>query len=462
MSEAARLWRLLGWLVLLLIVLAFPIRYAQQIALGRVVLYTGILRLTLFVLVFALASWTAGRNRSREQLRVIAIGYILVSVFLYNAIIVDFGAFYTAYGFDIFCVPPAIALLFLMNSAYLPLRGEKEEHRIVLLLLLIAVPIALFGIIQFALGDQILHTGFAATPQDELGSVGQASIRLTELASTRQFRANSIFGSAIDFGHFDVLFALLCIAMAVKSRRRSITLFSYLVLSGVFVVAAASTSTRNILVYLACCVIGCLSLLAGLGIRALVALALSFVAAFYGTIYGAIELAPRLFLGFFDVVSLFQRTRGVYATVDRYIVNADSPIHILFGFGYMQSLDFKFLPTTVFDNTELDIYLYAGVCGVVVYAVLLFVMFRHAVRMWRHTNSVVWLAASSLLVGTPLFSTLNIDLDQPFLLFVFALTVSGWLPSKARAAVLDEGLVGHRTSGWEWPESSQQKIQGLP
>jgi O-antigen ligase len=113
----------------------------------------------------------------------------------------------------------------------------------------------------------------------------------------------------------------------------------------------------------------------------------------------------------------------------------------------MQSLDFRFLPTTVFDNTELDIYLYAGICGVIVYAVLLFVMFRHAVRMWRRTGSVAWLAVSSLLVGTPLFSTLNIDLDQPFLLFVFALTVSGWLPPKARAVVSDKGSPAIGTSG---------------
>jgi hypothetical protein len=83
--------------------------------------------------------------------------------------------------------------------------------------------------------------------------------------------------------------------MAAKSRRRSITVLGYLVLSGVFIAAAASTSTRNILVYLACCVIGCLSLLAGLGVRALVALALSFIAVFYGTIYGAFSMSFRSF-----------------------------------------------------------------------------------------------------------------------------------------------------------------------
>jgi hypothetical protein len=448
MSEATgRLWRFLGWLVLLLIVLVYPIRYAQQITLGHVVLYTGLIRLMLFMVVFALATWIVGQGRSREQLRIVAIGYALISIFLYNIVIVDFGIFYTAYGFDIFCVPPAIALLFLLNSRFLPLRGENEERRILHLLLLVAVPIALFGILQFLLGDPILRTSVAALPQDELGSVGQATIRLTELTATRQFRANSIFGSAIDFGHFDVLFTLLCMGMAVKSRRQPMAVGGYLVLSGVFIVAALSTSTRNILVYLACCVIACLSLLAGLSFRGLVALALSFVAVFYGTIYGAIELAPRLFLGFFDVVSLFQRTRGVSATVDRFVVNADSAIHVLFGFGYMQSLDFTFLPTTVFDNTELDIYLYAGICGVVIYAVLLFVMFRHAVRMWRRTGSVAWLAVSSLLVGTPLFSTLNIDLDQPYILFVFALTVAGWLPSEARPIDSDVTLVGGRQVG---------------
>jgi hypothetical protein len=439
------MWRLLGWLLLLLIVLAWPLRYAQQIAAGQVVLYTGLVRMSLFALVFALAAVASAQARSREQFHIVAIGYVLVSVFIYNVVVVNFGLFYTAYGFDIFCVPPGIALLFLLNFGYFPARGANAERRIVHLLLALAVPIALFGILQYALNDPILHTNFAAAPQDQFGSVGQAAIRLTELEATGRIRANSIFGSAVDFGRFDVLFALLCIGMAVKGRGRPGTALGYLILAGVFCVAVLSTSTRNILVYLACCAIGCLFILAGFGARSLVALSLTFVALFYGTIYGAIELAPRFFLGFFDVVSLAQRSRGVTATVDKYIVNADSLTHVLFGFGYMQSLDFKFLPTTVFDNTELDLYLYAGLFGVVVYIVLLLAMFSRAVRQWRETGSVAWLATASLLVGIPLFSTLNIDLDQPYLLFVFALTVGGWSAPAVRAFPAAAALVPHRS-----------------
>ena len=442
-ATAQKQWRLLGWLLLLLIVVAYPVRYIQQITVGQVVLYTGLVRMSIFMLVFALAVWTAAGERSREQFRVIAIGYVLVSVFMYNVVIVNFGIFYTAYGFDLFCVPPAIALILLLNSRYFPPRGEGGERRIVHLLLAVAVPIALFGIVQYALNDPILQTGFATAPRDEFGSVGQAAISLTQLQATHRIRANSIFGSAIDFGRFDVLFTLLCIGMAVKSRRRPAAALGHLILTGVFLAAVLSTSTRNILVYLACCAIGCLFILAGFGVRAMVALSLVLVAIFYGTIYGVIELAPRFFLGFFDVASLFQRAQGVYSTVERYIVNADSLTHVLFGFGYMQSIDFKFLPTTVFDNTELDIYLYAGVCGVVLYVVLLLVMFSRAVKQWRETGSVAWLAVASLFVGTPLFSTLNIDLDQPSLLFVFALIVGGWAAPAGRAALSGTALAGN-------------------
>jgi O-antigen ligase len=297
------------------------------------------------------------------------------------------------------------------------------------------------------LNDPLLQTGFATAPRDEFGSVGQAAVELTELLATHHVRANSIFGSAIDFGHFVVLFALLCIAMAVKSRRRPVAALGHLILAGVFIAAVLSTSTRNILVYFVCCATGCVFILAGFGVRALVALSLALVAIFYGTIYGVIELAPRFFLGFFDVASLFQRAQGVYGTVDRYIVNADSLTHVLFGFGYMQSLDFRFLPTTVFDNTELDIYLYAGICGVVLYVVLLLMMFGSAVKQWRETGSVAWLAVASLFVGTPLFSTLNIDLDQPYLLFVFALVVGGWAAPAARAGSSDNVLANARQVG---------------
>jgi O-antigen ligase len=136
----------------------------------------------------------------------------------------------------------------------------------------------------------------------------------------------------------------------------------------------------------------------------------------------------------------------VYVTVNQYIVNADSPAHVLFGYGYMQSVDFAVLPTTIFDNSELDVYLYAGVCGVVLYLALLLAMFVFAVRQWRTSGRVAWLTAASLLFATPLFSTLNIDLDQPFFVFVFAL-VAGGVAMAPRASELQgqSPLNGERT-----------------
>src|ERR1700731_2495974 len=110
-------------------------------------------------------------------------------------------------------------------------------------------------------------------------------------------------------------------------------------------------------------------------------------------------------------------------------------MHVLFGFGYMQSVDFRFLPTTVFDNTELDIYLYAGLCGVALFLAILLVLFNFAVRQWRETGRVAWLTVASLLMGLPLFSTINIDLDQPSFQFVFGLLVGGASATAARSAV---------------------------
>jgi hypothetical protein len=127
---------------------------------------------------------------------------------------------------------------------------------------------------------------------------------------------------------------------------------------------------------------------AGLGMRALIAAALALVAVFYATIYGLVALAPGFFAGFLDTVSLLQRARGVYITADQFIVNADSLTHVLFGYGYMQSAEFTFLPTTIFVNTGLDVYLYAGVFGVVLYVTLLLGLFIFAVRRWRKTRNV--------------------------------------------------------------------------
>jgi hypothetical protein len=437
-GSTERRWAWFGWLILLLFVVSWPIRYAQQAAFGQVVVFTGIFRVMLFVSLFAWAAVTASRAASREQLQIVALGYAVVTVLTYSMIVVDFGAFYAGFALNFFVIPPAMALIMLLNTRYFPVHDDAEESRIHRLLLTIAVPVALFGILQFALNDPILHAGFEGVPRNEFGGAGQAMIRLTELASTHRIRANSIFGSALEFGHFATLFAILCLALAVSSRRRPWGAFGYALLALLFAAAVVSTNTRNLLLYLGCCGIGFLLIRAGLSVRMLVSASLALVGVFYAVVYAVVALAPGFFAGFLDSLSLLQRARGVYVTVNQFIVNADSVAHVLFGYGYMQSDDFTFLPTTIFDNSELDVYLYAGVCGVVLYLALLLVIFSFAVRQWRLTGRVAWLTAASLLFGTPLFSTLNIDLDQPFFVFIFSLVAGG--------AVMPEGA---RPLRWE-------------
>jgi branched-subunit amino acid transport protein len=424
-TATQRRWVFLAWLLLLLLVASWPIRYAQEAVFGHVVLFTGIFRIMLFVAIFAAAAMTAAQESSREQIRIVALGYAIVSLLVYSLMVVDFGAFYAGFAFNYFAVPSAIALIMLLNAKCFPARDGAEERRLIRILLIIAVPIALFGILQFALNDPILRIGFEGVPKSQFGEAGQAMIRLTELAATHRIRANSIFGSALEFGHFATLFAILCAALMLRRGQRPWSRYAYGLLALLFAAAVLSTNTRNLLLYLGCCGIGLLLIRAGLSVRALVAASLTLVGIFYAMIYALVALAPGFFAGFFDSISLFQRARGVYVTVNQFIVNADSLTHVLFGYGYMQSVDFSFLPTTIFDNSELDVYLYAGVCGVVLYLALLWAMFAFAIKQWRTTESVAWLAAGSLLFGTPLFSTLNIDLDQPFFVFVFALVVGG-------------------------------------
>lgn len=433
MSATERGWTLLGWLLLVLLVFSYPLRYVQQVALSQVVVYTGLLRLALFAIIFGYAVTIAARETEREQFHIVVVGYVLISLLIYNLMVVDFGLFYTAFGFNLFFLPPAVGLIFFLNANYFPVHDDAHERRLVRRLLGVAIPVTLFGILQYWANDTFLQSGYSTLPKSEFGTAGQAVVRLTELAPTRAIRANSIFGSAIDLGHFATLFAILCLGMALKSRKQPSRALAYGLLTGLFVIGVVSTNTRNMLLYLACCTAGCLLILAGLGVRTLVAASLAFVALFYATIYGVIAIAPRFFAGFFDPISLFQRSRGVYVTVQQFVVNADSLLHALFGFGYMQSTDFTFLPTTVFDNTELDIYLFAGVCGLVLLLAMLLVLFVFAVRQWRQTGRIAWLTVASLLMGLPLFSTINIDLDQPWFQFVFALLVGGAATTEARS-----------------------------
>lgn len=434
MSATGRVWRLLGWLLLLLLVASYPIRYLQQVVFGQVVIYTGLLRLAVFTAIFSYAVLVAAKETARDQLRMIAIGYVLISLLVYNLLVANFGVFYAAFGFNLFCLPPAVALIYFLNAEYFPVRDDSHEGHLIRRLLVVAIPVTLFGIAQYVFNDSFLRSGFSTLPRSEFGTAGQAVVRLTELAATHRIRANSIFDSAIDFGHFSSLFVLLCLGMALKHRERPSQAVAYTLLAGLFVAGVFCTNTRNMLLYLACCVCGCLLIFAGLGVRALIAASLAFVGLFYATVYGVIALAPRYFAGFLDPISLFQRARGVYVTMQQFVINADSPMHVLFGFGYMQSTDFTFLPTTIFDNTELDLYLYAGICGLALFIVMLLALFGFAVRQWRETGRVAWLAVASLFMGLPLFSTINIDLDQPWFQFVFALVAGGATTTVVRSA----------------------------
>lgn len=434
MSATERCWARLGWLLLLLLLLSYPLRYVQQIAFGQVVVYTGVLRLVLFAAIFVYAVMVAARGPANTQVHVVAIGYVLISLLIYNAIVASFGVFYAAFGFNLFCVPPAIALIFFLNAKYFPVRDEGHEDRLIRRLLIVAIPVTLFGIVQYWFNDSFLQSGYSTLPRSEFGTAGQAVVRLTELASTHRIRANSVFDSAIDFGHFAALFAVLCVGMALKQRKHSGRALAYALLAGFFVVGVVSSNTRNLLLYLACCLCGCVLIFAGLSVRALIAASLAFVGLFYATIYGVIALAPRYFAGFFDPISLLQRARGVYVMMQQFVVDADSILHVLFGFGYMQSTDFNFLPTTIFDNTELDLYLYAGICGLALFVVMLVVLFGFAVRQWRETRRIAWLTVASLFMGLPLFSTINIDLDQPWFQFVFALLAAGAATTAVRSA----------------------------
>src|SRR5215469_354723 len=131
MTGTGRGWTLLGWLLLLLLVLSYPLRYVQQVALGQVVIYTGLLRLGLFAAIFAYAIAIAARETTKDQLRIVALGYVLISLLIYNLMVVNFGVFYAAFGFNLFCLPPAIGMIFFLNAKHFPVHDHAHERRLV-------------------------------------------------------------------------------------------------------------------------------------------------------------------------------------------------------------------------------------------------------------------------------------------------------------------------------------------
>jgi hypothetical protein len=303
-------------------------------------------------------------------------------------------------------------LLVLLIVTTQPAPGERvvNERFAFRALYLLAFPVFCLGYLQWFLNDPLVMVA------DESGYAVEVYIK-TELQHVRAF---SVFGSGFAYGHFITFIAALSLGIIVDSSLRRRWPFALLVAS---TLAIATTLTRNAYVEFVLAVGGILfirwAISRGWSNRRIIGSALAACGAGYTGILAFFWLAPVFARGILDVHTFGLRLLGTASVVDRFFLNAQDAVSLLFGVGYIQGPKFAELQgikPLMFDNTYVDVGLFSGLAGVLFHLVFFVTLFSFVLDRYRQGRGYWWLALSGMYFGYPLVSALNIYVAILYLL----------------------------------------------
>ncbi len=313
--------------------------------------------------------------------------------------------------------------LFLVLLAANGASGPKivRERRTFTGLYVLALPTFVIGYVQYLLNNPLFSVS------SEEGGYGVEIYLNTKVNHVRAF---SLFGSAFTYGHFITLVAALALSWLLLHRNdTSWRRLSYLGLLSLAVVAAMSTLTRNTYMEFALS-LGAIPLLKrlverGWSSRGIIGLAIGAGAAVYGGLLLFFFVARSIAGGILDVTTFGIRLLSVAAVVARYFLGGVGWKDVLFGHGLMQGPKFAELQgirPLLFDNTYVDVALFSGVIGLVLYIVFAILLFSFVLRQYGRTRAYWWLALAGLYFSYPVVAAVNIHVSTLFLLTCIVLS----------------------------------------
>ena len=280
-------------------------------------------------------------------------------------------------------------------------------------LYLAAIPVFALGYAQVLLNAPILSLGDEAA-----GYVVQVPTR----SDIGQVRAFSLFGSGFTYGHFVTLVGALAASYLVL-RGRPLRRGWFVALVVGSALAAASTLTRNtyveFVVSVGAVVVIPFLLRKGWTNRLLVSASAGFAATAYGAMVAFFLLVRLHARGLLNLSTFEIRLTNVAAIVERYIVGASTLTTLVFGQGYIQGekfADLQGIHRLLFDNTYVDVLLFSGVVGLVLFAAFFVAMFGYALDRFRRTGAYWWLALSGMYFSYPLVAAANIYTSELYLI----------------------------------------------
>jgi len=310
-----------------------------------------------------------------------------------------------------FFVVFALFLLTIQSADAGGLR-TTDERGAFRVLYIAALPVFAIGYLQFFLNDPLLNV------EDE----GGYSVLVYLNTALHHTRAFSLFGSPFTYGHFITLVGALAASWMLHDRhgRASALAGGLLIASGL---AAFTTYTRNtyleFLLSLAGIVIVRTLLKRGWKSPTIMGVAVATSAALYLGLLIFFLTARSLAGGLLYASTFAIRLVAVASVTAKYFLAGGDASTLLFGHGLMQGSKFAELQgirPLLFDNTYVDVALFSGLVGLVLYLLFFFFLFRYALGRYVITGSYWWLALSGMYFSYPVVAALNIHVGTFFVM----------------------------------------------
>ncbi|MFQ5889929.1 MAG: hypothetical protein ACE5JR_07735 [Gemmatimonadota bacterium] len=308
-----------------------------------------------------------------------------------------------------------ILVTFLALVAYYDIvDGERTipSHAMYRALYLTAPPIFLLGYVQALANHPIIPVEIP----DAL------TVQSYVLLAGERVRAFSIFGSSFEYGHYISLIGALSLAYLLVSReRRHAGLFLMLYVASAL--AALSTFTRNTYLEFALTSAGVglipVALRKGVANRRIIFTSVATGLIVFGTVVGYFLASARSGAeGLLSLRSFGLRLAGQLFVLRTYFLDAPDVQSLLLGRGIMQGDRFAELKNTealIFDNTFLDIALYSGLVGLLLFCSFFVGLFSFALNRVRRTGEYWWVALAGIFGAYPAVAMINIHVGGFFL-----------------------------------------------
>ena len=399
----------------------------QYTLFGKVFIYSYQIKLTGFILLFVLFFFFILQKKkmifqkSRLLFYITLYAAYILFQFIFHFVIRGMRIDAVVYGivFFYFYILVMLLLLFFfynvpsnINQSFLSSYSEKSF----ITLALIAIPIFGVGYLQFLLNDPLLWLGESDSYQV------QSYIHL----ASDQTRAFSIFSSGYQFGHFITLIGALSTCYLLEAKRFRVRFFYFLLLVA-SVIAIYTTYTRNSYLEFAFSIFAIFFVKYAVkrNIKNSYIILFSFIS---GAIVflGIIEYVRSVGLsGLLDPGSFLIRLYNQSKVLENYFLDSNDTIRILFGYGLMQGVKFSSLENIsniMIDNTYINIALFSGIVGLVLYLIFFILVFDFILTKFRETKNVWWQGLSALFFSYPIVASINIYLSQ--LLLFTCLTIA--------------------------------------